>query len=295
METKIKLSVVLATLNEEGYIGDCLKSVVSIADEIIVFDESSTDKTKEIAENLGAKVYSVIHEPHFHITKQKAINQAKGDWILQIDADEVVTPALGEEIKKIISMTQGELKKRKINFKKAKLFQKHQDLLVKRDGTIGKPGKEIVAFFIPRRNFFLGKALIYAGVYPDGVIRLFKRGKASLPAESVHAQMVIDGEVGWLENDLEHHDSPTFAKYLKRMNRYTSLHAEDLAKKKVNKNCFEFINYTFVKPCGVFLNLYIRHKGILDGFRGFIWSLFSSLHYPLAYFKYLTDKPRINR
>lgn len=292
MENKIKLSVVLSTLNEEAHIGDCLKSVSSISDEMIVFDESSTDKTKEIAESFGAKVYSVVHEPHFHITKQKAIDKASGDWILQIDADEVVTAALGEEIKKIVSMTQKELRKRKINFKKAKLFQKHQDLLVRRDGIIGKPGKEIVAFFIPRRNFFLGKALIYAGVYPDGVIRLFKRGKATLPSDSVHAQMVIDGEIGWLENDLEHHDSPTFAKYLKRMNRYTSLHAEDLAKNKVKKNFFEFINYTFIKPNLVFLNLFLRHKGIFDGFRGFIWSLFSALHYPLSYYKYLTDKQK---
>lgn len=284
-----KLSVVLATLNEEAYIGDCLRSVKDIADEMIVFDESSTDKTKEIAEGLGAKVFTVAHEPHFHITKQKAINESQGEWVLQLDADERVTPALAEEIQKVVSMTQEELKSRAINPKKARLFQRQQALLVQRDGEIGKPG-EIVAFFIPRRNYFLGKALIHAGLYPDGVIRLFKRGRANLPSDDVHAQMKIDGEAAWLENDLEHHDSPTFAKYLKRMNRYTSLHAEELKENGVKKNLTGFIYYIILKPVGVFCSLYLRHKGVLDGLRGFIWSLFSSLHYPVAYFKYWTGK-----
>lgn len=284
-----KLSVVLATLNEEAYIGDCLRSVRDIADEIIVFDESSIDKTKEIAEGLGAQVFTVTHEPHFHITKQKAVDKASGEWILQLDADERVTLALREEIKKVISMTQEGLEKRVINPKKERLFKRQQALLDQRDGKIGKPG-EIVAFFIPRKNYFLGKPLIYAGLYPDGVIRLFKKGKASLPSDDVHAQMKIDGEVAWLENDLDHNDSPTFAKYLKRMNRYTSLHAEELKDKRVKKNVAGFISFVFIKPIGVFCGLYIRHKGILDGLRGFIWSLFSSLHYPVAYFKYWTGK-----
>jgi glycosyltransferase involved in cell wall biosynthesis len=289
MENKPKLSIVLATLNEEGYIGDCLRSVRGIADEMIVFDESSVDKTKEIAEGLGAKVFTVVHEPHFHITKQKAINKAQGEWILQLDADERVTLVLSEEIKKVISMTQGELKNRTINPKKERLFKRQQALLVQRDGEIGKPG-EIVAFFIPRKNFFLGKAIVHGGLYPDGVIRLFKKGRANLPSEDVHAQMKIDGEVAWLENDLEHNDSPTFAKYLKRMNRYTSLHAGELKEKKVKKNFSSFMYYVFFKPMGVFCSLYFRHKGILDGGRGFLWSLFSSLHYPVAYFKYWTGK-----
>lgn len=290
MNNNPKLSVVLATLNEEAYIGDCLKSVKGIADEMIVFDESSTDKTKEIAEGLGAKVFIVTHEPHFHITKQKAIDKAQGEWILQLDADERVTPALAEEIRKAISMTREELRNRIIDPKKERLFKRQQALLIQRDGVIGKSTGEIVAFFIPRRNYFLGKALIHAGLYPDGVIRLFKRGKANLPSDDVHAQMKLDGEVAWLENDLEHHDSPTFTKYLKRMNRYTSLHAEELKDKGVKKNLAGFIYYVFLKPVGVFCSLYFRHKGILDGVRGFIWSLFSSLHYPVAYFKYWTGK-----
>jgi glycosyltransferase involved in cell wall biosynthesis len=290
MDNKIKLSVVLATLNEETFIGDCLKSVRDIADEIIIFDETSTDKTKEIAEGLGAIVYTVEHEQHFHITKQKAIDKAQGEWVLQLDADERVTPALAEDIKRIITLSNKEIKERKLNSKKMKLFLRHQALLTQRDGEIGMPTGEVVAFFIPRLNYFLGKPLIHAGVYPDGVIRLFKRGRAHLPPESVHAQMVIEGEVAWLQNDLEHHDSPTFAKYLKRMNRYTTLHAEELKKEGVKKSCGGFINYVFMKPLTTFCKLYFRHLGILDGIQGFIWSLFSSLHFPVAYFKYWTKK-----
>ena len=281
-----KLSVVLATRNEEENIGACLKSVKDIADEIVVVDESSTDKTREMAKKYGAKVYKVKHEPIFHKTKQKAIDKATGDWILQLDADERVTPILAKEIKKVIEMNPTLLKQRKVDTKKQKLFERHQRIIEKRDGKIGRSTGEIVAFFLPRLNLFLGKPLIHAGVYPDAAIRLVKKGKARFPAKSVHEQMQIDGEVAWLFNDLEHHDSPTFKRYFERMNRYTDLHATDLARKKTTKNIFMLLFYSTAKPLFVFLKLYIRHKGFLDGIRGFLWSLFSALHFPIAFFKY---------
>jgi glycosyltransferase involved in cell wall biosynthesis len=282
-----KLSVVLATRNEEKNIGSCLKSVRQLADEIIVVDEYSIDKTCEIAEKYGAKVYKKPHHAIFHITKQKALEKATGDWILQLDADERVTPELAKEIKKIINMKNEELKKRRTEeLKNGKLFQRHQELIEKRDGLIGKPTGEVVAFFIPRLNYFLGKSLRHAGVYPDGVIRLVKRGKARFPQKSVHEQIEIDGEVSWLSNSLEHHDSPTFKRYFNRMNRYTELQAKELAAKNVPKNIFYLFYYSVIKSCIVFLNLYLTHKGFLDGPQGFLWSLFSSLHYPIAYFKY---------
>ena len=281
-----KLSVVLATRNEEENIGACLKSVKDIADEIVVVDESSTDKTREMAKKYGAKVYKVKHEPIFHKTKQKALDKATGDWILQLDADERVTPILAKEIKKVIEMNPTLLKQRKVDTKKQKLFERHQRIIEKRDGKIGRSTGEIVAFFLPRLNLFLGKPLIHAGVYPDAAIRLVKKDKARFPAKSVHEQMEINGEVAWLFNDLEHHDSPTFKRYFERMNRYTDLHAADLAREKITKNIFMLLFYSTAKPLFVFLKLYIRHKGFLDGVRGFLWSLFSALHYPIAFFKY---------
>jgi len=281
-----KLSVVLATRNEEENIGACLKSIKDIADEIVIVDELSTDKTCEIARKYGAKVYKVKHEPIFHKTKQKALDKATGDWILQLDADERVTPVLAKEIKEVIEMSPSLLKQRKAGTKKQKLFERHQRIIEKRDGKIGRSTGEIVAFFLPRLNLFLGKPLIHAGVYPDAAIRLVKKGKAHFPAKSVHEQMEIDGEVAWLFNDLEHHDSPTFKRYFERMNRYTDLHAADLAREKTTKNIFILLFYSTAKPLFVFLKLYIRHKGFLDGVRGFLWSLFSALHYPIAFFKY---------
>ncbi len=281
-----KLSVVLATRNEEENIGACLKSVKDIADEIVVVDESSTDKTREMAKKYGAKVYKVKHEPIFHKTKQKALDKATGDWILQLDADERVTPILAKEIKEVIEMSPSLIEQRKADTKKQKLFERHQRVIEKRDGKIGRSTSEIVAFFLPRLNLFLGKPLIHAGVYPDAAIRLVKKDKARFPAKSVHEQMQIDGEVAWLFNDLEHHDSPTFKRYFERMNRYTDLHAADLAREKITKNIFMLLFYSTAKPLFVFLKLYIRHKGFLDGVRGFLWSLFSALRYPIAFFKY---------
>lgn len=284
---KKTLSVVLATRNEEGNIAECLGSVKAIADEIIVVDEESKDQTRQIAEGLGAKVFKVTHEPIFHKTKQKAMDLAKGDWILQLDADERVTPKLAEEIGLILKMSESELSNKKVlDLKKRRLFERHQRILEERDGKIGKDMVETVAFFIPRINIFLGKPLIHAGVYPDASIRLVKRGKAHFPAKSVHEIMEVDGRVGWLENDLEHHDSPTFARYLQRANRYTDLTVSEFNQKKLPKNLFALFYFSSIKPLSTFTKLYIRHLGFLDGARGFIWSFFSALHFPLAYFKY---------
>ena len=284
----MKLSVVLATRNEEQNIGRCLESVKNIADEIIIFDEYSTDKTREIAKSFGAKVYLEPHHEIFHVTKQKALEKAKGEWILQLDADEVVTPKLAREIVSVVANSQPSTLN--IPTHKLKLFGKHQQLIEQRDGKIGQRTGEVVGYFIPRRNMFLGKPLIHGGVYPDGVIRLVKNGKAHFPQKSVHEQIELDGEVGWLSGDLLHYDSPSFERYLARWNRYTDLIAQELKNSKTQKNLWSFLLFTVHRPLFTFLSLYIRHKGILDGINGFLWSLFSSLRFPIAYFKYITNK-----
>lgn len=285
---KSKLSVVLATRNEEENIARCLESIKKIAGEIIIFDEYSTDNTKEIAESFGAKVYLEPHHDIFHITKQKAIDMAKGEWILQMDADEVVTLELTKDI---VSVVNDRLVAR--NPSLDKLFVRHQKLIEERDGKIGTDKGDIVAYFIPRRNMFLGKPLIHAGVYPDGVVRLFKKGKAYLPCKSVHEQMVISGKVGWLNGDLLHYDSPTLKRYLIRLNRYTDLQAQGLKDSKLKKNILSFLKFSLLLPTYYFLLRYVRHGGYKDGVNGFLWSFFSALHFPIAYFKYLTDNKDI--
>lgn len=284
-----KLSVVLATRNEETNIERCLNSVNGIADEMIVVDEYSTDKTGEIAEKLGAKVYLEPHHEIFHITKQKALEKATGDWILLLDADEVVTSELANQIRSTVNGNPPTV----VN----KLFERHQKLLEQRDGAIGHQPVgpmarrgEIVAYFLPRRNIFLGKSLIHAGVYPDGEIRLVKKGRAHFPQKSVHEQIEVDGKVGWLGEDLLHYDSPTFKRYLTRFNRYTDLKALELRQAKVPKNIVSFISFTIWKPIVVFFKLFFRHLGVLDGVRGFLWSFFSAMHFPIGYWKYMTGK-----
>ena len=219
----MKLSVVLATYNEEKNIGECLESVSKIADEVIIIDGSSSDRTREIASSLGAKIIKTTNPPIFHINKQKALEKARGEWILQLDADERVTNDLKNEILEVIDMPYAKLDSYQEKVKRNKNFIKHKKQLEERDGKIGKEEGEYVAFFIPRLNFFLGKYLRYGGVYPDGVIRLVKNGKAFFPAKSVHEQIVVDGKVGWLTQDLIHIDSPTFDRYLKKNSMYIDL------------------------------------------------------------------------
>lgn len=280
------LSVVLATFNEEDNIAECLESVKVLADEIVIVDGSSTDRTVAIAKRFGAKVLVKDNPPIFHINKQKAIDLASCDWILQLDADERVSQKLKEEIKKVISFSPEELKKYENNLAESRLFIQHQRLIEKRDGRVGTDG-EYAAFFIPRLNYFLGKFLRFGGVYPDGVIRLFKKGKAYLPAKDVHEQLVVNGKVGWLQNPLYHKDSPTFKRYLQRNNRYTDLLARQMKNDNIGANPFNSINYLILKPVWWLLLTQIRHKGLLDGVQGFIFSFFSSLRFPIAYLKYL--------
>lgn len=288
---KITLSVVLATRNEENNLDACLASVRDIADEIIVYDEYSDDNTVQIAKKYNAKIFRYQHKRNFHETKQKAIDKAKGDWVLQLDADERVSRELCMEILSVVKGSHDSFVKNDIKLKdfqrKNRLFKKHQKLISKRDESLGKISGEIAAYFIPRLNYFLGKSLQYAGVYPDGVIRFFKRGKARLPGKSVHELMEVDGRVGWLYSDLVHLESPTFARYLERANRYTDITAAGFMTTYKNKSSIvQLLYYSFVKPFIVFAKIYFIHKGFLDGVRGFVWCLYSALHYPIAYFKY---------
>lgn len=283
----VKLSVTLATYNEQDNIGDCLESISEAASEIVIVDGSSTDKTVSIAKSFGAKVIIEPNQPNFHINKQKANDKALSEWILQLDADEGVTEKLLKEIKEVLNMTEEQLRQYQRKLSGRKLFLKHQKLLEERDGPIGNTEGAYIAFFIPRLNYFLGKYLRYGGVYPDGVIRLFKKDKAYLPAKSVHEQYVVNGRVGWLQNPLLHKDSPTLSRYLERNNRYIDLIVKDLAKENTPKNLRFLIVYLIIKPIWWFLKTQIIHKGILDGWQGVVFSFFSSLRFPRAYIRYI--------
>ncbi len=255
---KIRISAALATYNEENNIVDCIESLKKVAGEIVVVDGKSTDRTAEIAKNLGARVIEKENEKMFHINKNKAIKNCKGDWILLLDADERVNSQLATEIKNVV-----------------------------------KENPTANGYWINRKNWFLGGFLTKGGAYPDPVIRLFRNGKGRLPEISVHEQVKIDGNLGHLKNDLLHIADPAFSRYLVRANRYTSLTAQKLKKEEVGKGIIQIVTYMFIKPMITFLDIYFRHAGYKDGFRGFAWALFSGAHHFWAYSKYLTDKDKI--
>ncbi len=282
----MKLSLCLATHNEESNLSGCLDSVKTMVDEIIIIDGSSTDKTVEVAKKYGAQVVVTNNPPMFHINKQKALDAAKGEWILQLDADERVSLELAKEIKKVINMSQKKLEEYQKNLPNAKLFLRHQQIVEKGRYT-SEVHRSYTAFYLPRLNFFLGKFLRHGGVYPDGAIRLVKIGKAHFPCKDIHEVMKVNGKIGWLQNPLLHYDSPTFKRYLERNNRYINMMVSQFKEEKLPKNLINFFNYVFVKPFVWFFSTQIRHKGILDGWQGIVFSFFSAMRFPRSYVRYI--------
>ncbi len=286
----MKLSLCIATYNEEGTIAACIESAREIVDEIVVVDGRSIDKTAQIARGLGANVIVVDNQAMFHVNKQKALEAASNEWILQLDADERLSKELAAEIQDVINMNKEQLEEYERNLPHKKLFLRHQLLIEKRDGVTGKNDGDFVAFYFPRRNFFLGKYLRYGGVYPDGAIRLVKKGRARFPMKDVHEVMQVDGRVGWLQHDLLHIDSPTFSRYLQRNSRYIDFIAYDFEEKHLPKSAWNFFLYMLIKPIDWFLLTQIRHKGFLDGWQGVVFSFFSALRFPRAYLRYILKK-----
>ncbi|TRZ53226.1 glycosyltransferase family 2 protein [bacterium] len=280
------ISVTLATYNEEANIATCLNSVKDWVDEMIVVDGHSADKTVKIAKKMGAKVLLRENNPIFHVQKQIANELAKSDWILQLDADERVTPEMKKEIMGILEGEyfgyDGWLSPLRDSINKIIKACLPAGRLFPEPKKLTKPAS---AYWLPRKNFFLTRYLKNAGQYPDPVIRLFQKGKAILPAKDVHEQMKVDGPVGWLKSDLNHYATPDFSRYLLRENRYSSLQAKFYKEDGLKVNFFNTIKYLFCKPTGTFLNLYIRHRGFLDGFPGFVFSLYSGLHHAFSYMK----------
>lgn len=259
MEKVNKISVVLAVFNEERNLERCLDSIKDLADEIVVVDGGSTDKTLEIAEKFNARIIHTENKPNFHINKNMAIDEALGDWILQLDADEVVSEELSKEINQVL-----------------------------------RKNNEINGYFIPRKNFFLGRFLKKGGQYPDYTLRLYRKGKGRLPAKDVHEQAEVEGKVGFLKSDLLHIRDKEFSTYLERFNRYTNLLATQLGKSKLNIGLISFIDFIFIKPIYWFFSSYFRHRGYIDGFPGFVFALFSSIRFPVAYMKYWSYHERSN-
>lgn len=229
------LSVILITKDEEANIRGCLESV-RWANQIVVVDAASTDKTLRIARTFTKNVF-VRPWDGFGPAKNVALGKCRGDWILWIDADERVSDSLGSEIRKLLS---------------------------------GDPSGP-AAYSVPRKAFFLGHWIRHAGWYPARVVRLFRRGFGSFTDQKVHERLLVRGEIGELKGDLLHNTDPTLSHYFDKFNRYTSLGAEELAGKR-RFGLFQLI----VHPFWAFIRMYFVKAGFRDGIPGFILCVLSA-------------------
>jgi glycosyltransferase involved in cell wall biosynthesis len=225
-----KLTAIIPCKNEEHNIEDVLQSV-SWADEIMVVDSFSTDRTVEIA-----RKYTdfILEREYDYPAKQKnwAIPQASHQWILLLDADERATPELKEEIQNI-------LKKEAIE----------QD-----------------CFWIHRKNYFMGKEVKHGGWQRDKVIRLFKRDVCRYDDKHVHEEIVATEKIGKLKHRLIHNTFKDTNHYLEKIHRYAKWSAEDAASKVKSPNLYHFL----IKPAYRFFKQYIIDRGFLDGKVGFV-------------------------
>ena len=228
--TRATLSVVVVTLNEEERIRECLDSV-AWADEVIVVDAESQDKTAAIARELTDHVI-VRPWPGFAAQKNFGLGRATGEWVLSLDADETVSPALREEIAAILA---------------------------------GGPAAE--GYAVPRRNVFWGRWVRHGGLYPDWQVRLFRRGRGRFVERAVHESVTIDGAVARLRGHLEHRSYRDVGDFLARADRYTSLAAEEwMAAGRPSRPVLDLV----ARPIGRFLGMYVARAGFLDGWRGFL-------------------------
>ena len=239
------LSVVVITFNEEANIRNLLESVRA-ADEHIVLDCGSTDRTPEIARAFGAKTFTEAWKG-YSTQKNSAIEKASGDWVLSLDADEAVEPELMEEIFSVLDRNPS-----------------------------------VNGYYLPRKNYFLGRWIRHGGFYPDRKLRLFRRGRGRFRERPVHEVVEVDGPTARLNHALVHNAYPTLEGYIQHMNRYSSLGAEIAASQ--GKTGFGLVNIV-VNPLATFVYNYFLRLGLLDGREGLLLNLYHSVYVSWKYAK----------
>ncbi|MGA3087130.1 MAG: glycosyltransferase family 2 protein [Terriglobales bacterium] len=276
-ESGVILSVVIITHNEESNLGRTLASVQSlVADgrgELIVVDCGSTDRTSEIAKSFGAKVF-VEDWKGYAAQKNSAIDKAEGDWILSLDADEEVSADLAAHLQ--CAATEVDLRP----FAWALTSGSATGFENLRCDVDSLP----VAFWITRKNYFLGRFIRHGGFYPDRKLRLFARDGARFDeTRVVHEDAHTDRSTAIVKvGALLHHSYPTLADYIDHMNRYSSLGAE-MAIAKGHRS-FSLFNIV-LRPIATFLHTYIFRLGFLDGREGLLLHLYHAVYVSWKYAK----------
>ncbi len=252
---KPTITAVIPALNEQEHIRDCVKSV-SWCDEVIVM-WMGKDRTGKIAKEMGATVIerNKTEKNDFKKVQENinyAIDHAKGYWILRIDADEVVTPELKEEITFVISQSQ----------------------------------LQLVAYGVPRNQYFWGGFLKGGDWAYDRLIRLFKKGAARYePVVAIHEQFKVDGPIGYLKNPLLHYSHPTLEVAVNKFNSYTSAQIYDM-----HETYGEAVFKMLTQPPYIFLRWMTWHNGWRDGLRGIVAGAFRAWYEFMLYAKYIEKK-----
>lgn len=247
-----KISLVIITKNEEKYIRECILSAKDIVDEIIVVDDLSTDKTKEIILELGA-TYIPEKFRGFGLQKQYAVSLATHDWVLSLDADERLSPELSSSI---------------LNWK--------------------NDNSEKKAFYFNRLNYYCGKPVRHCGWYPNALIRLWNRNDGNWNDNIIHESVEIKEKdlIGKLKGDIIHYTINSIPDHIDRTNKYTTLQAEKKNHKSKLYLCFKL----FFSPLISFISIYFIKLGFLDGFNGYLIARISAMGQFWTYSKALKMK-----
>jgi glycosyltransferase involved in cell wall biosynthesis len=252
--SRATLAVCVITRDEEDRIGDCLASV-AFADEILVVDSGSTDRTVAIARATGARV--IVREwPGYAAQKNFAQEQLAADWVLSVDADERVTPELAQQIQGLLAAVP--------------------------EGLAGAS--------VRRRTWYLGRWIRHGGWYPDRKVRLVRRGRGRWEGEEVHERLVADGQIRALDGDLLHYTYRGIADHLRTIDRFTTAAARGMAARGARGARVGMI----VNPPLKFLKMYLLKAGFLDGLPGFVVAVLGGYYVFLKYAK-LWELQRVRR
>lgn len=240
----MKITATIITLNEERNIARAIESL-RCCDEILIVDSGSSDRTVELAQNLGARVVEAGWRG-YAAQKNWAAEHASHDWILSLDADEALSEALEAEI-----------------------------------WSLKKSGPKHDAYTMPRLARYLGRWILHSGWYPDRKVRLYHRSKAKWVGEFVHESVQASGRVGHLESNILHFTCDSLSEHLRTLDRYTTLAAQEIAARQVKVPLYRIV----FDPAWTFLKSYFFQRGFMDGLEGLIISYMAAFYTFLKYSK----------